>query len=105
MSFLRGFSNGIYGIHPNSGVGESLLVGSSSVAFLDTLNYLGLPFAAFMKNTRNLIIQVIKEKFRKTCGMLAKIKGQVDKICLRRLYNAMFATRIFLSHRFGFFFK
>ena len=61
----------------------------------DKFEYLGLRYGNSIKATKNLVIAALKEKLRKTYGMLARTKGQFDKITLGRLCNAMFAPHVF----------
>ena len=67
---------------------DTIQVGPATISSSSSFRYLGLPFEASIRSTRQLIIASLKEKLRKSYGLLARVKGQFDKRTLGRLYNA-----------------
>ena len=85
----------VFGSGSQQSPNAAIQVGPTTVFASSSLKYLGLPFGSSIKATRTLIINSLKEKLRKSYGLLARVKGQFDKRTLGRLYNSFFAPHVF----------
>jgi len=85
----------VFGSGSQQSPNAAIQVSPITVFASSSLKYLGLPFGSSIKATRTLIINSLKEKLRKSYGLLARVKGQFDKRTLGRLYNSFFAPHVF----------
>ena len=85
----------VFGSGSQQSPNVAIQVGPITVFASSSIKYLCLPFGSSIKATRTLIVNLLKEKLRKSYGLLARGKGQFDKRTLGRLYNSIFAPRVF----------
>ena len=85
----------VFGSGSQQSPNAAIQVGPVTVFASSLLKYLGLLFGSSIKATRALIINSLKEKLRKSYGLLNRVKGQFDKRTQGRLYNSFFAPYVF----------